>query len=101
MINDTNKFTEIFTDLLSETQLSNFQFSKLIGVDHKRIKAYISGGIPTTETIAKICDYFKCSMDYLTGLSNEFNYKNMKNGYSTSFFMTEYQKLLTINNTNH
>ena len=101
MINNNNKFTEIFTDLLSETQLSNFQFSKLIGVDHKRIKAYLLGSIPTTETLAKICDYFKCSMDYITGLTNEFSYTNMKSGYFISCFMPEYKKLLTYNKTNH
>lgn len=101
MINDTNKFTEIFSDLLSETQLSNYKFSKLIGVDHKRIKAYLLGSIPATETIAKICDYFKCSMDYITGLTEEFSYSNMKSGYNISSFMPEYQKLLTRNAMNH
>ncbi len=51
--------------------------------------------------MAKICDYFKCSMDYITGLTEEFSYSNMKSGYNISSFMPEYQKLLTRNAMNH
>ena len=96
-----NKFTEIFTDLFNETELSKSKFAKIIDVDHKRITSYLSGGLPTPLTAIKICNFFKCSIDYLVGLTEEYNYASIKNSYDFSCFFTEYQKLLNINKTNH
>ncbi len=96
-----NKFTEIFTDLFNETELSKSKFAKTIGIDHKRITAYLLGSIPTPQTIIKICDFFKCSIDYIVGLTEEFNYTSIKTEYNFDCFITEYQKLLNQNNTNH
>lgn len=96
-----NKFTEIFTDLFNETELSKSKFAKIIGVDHKRISSYLSGGLPTPQTAIKICDFFKCSVDYIVGLTEEFNYNSIKTNYDFSCFIIEYQKLLNVNKTNH
>lgn len=94
-------FTENFTDLFLETELTKTKFAKQIKIGHQKIQHYLDGEIPTTKTIAKICDYFNCSMDYITGLSNEFTYQNIKTGYITEKFMSEYQHLLILNSTNH
>lgn len=95
------KFTEIFNDLLIDSELTKTQFAKKINVSPSKINGYQNGLIPAPKTVAKICDYFGCSMDYITGLSNEISYPNMKNGYYPECFMVEYQKLLDINNTKH
>ncbi len=94
-------FTEIFTDLFLETSLNKTTFANQLGIGHSTIQKYMDGVIPSPKTVALICDYFNCSMDYITGLSDEFNYKNSKGGLDKQCFITEYQKLLEINKTNH
>lgn len=95
------KFTGIFTDLFEETELTKTKFANQLQIGHQKIQHYLDGEIPSPKTIAKICDYFGCSIDYITGLSNEFNYKNCKTGYDKNCFMAEYQNLLKLNSTNH
>ena len=95
------KFSEILNDLILDNELTKTQFAKKINVAPSKITGYLNGQIPAPKTVAKICDYFMCSMDFITGLSNEFCYPNIKNGYYPNCFMPEYQKLLTINNTIH
>ena len=94
-------FTEIFTDLFLEFLLNKTTFANQLGIGHSTIQKYMDGVIPSPKTVALICDYFNCSMDYITGLSDEFNYKNSKGGFDKQCFITEYQKLLEINKTNH
>ncbi len=94
-------FTEIFTDLFLGTELNKTKFANQLGIGHSTIQKYLNGVIPSPKTIAKICDYFNCSMDYIVGLTNDFNYKNSKDGIDSKCFIPEYQRLLTINSTNH
>ena len=94
-------FTEIFTDLFLGTELNKTKFANQLGIGHSTIQKYMDGVIPSPKTVALICDYFNCSMDYITGLSDEFNYKNSKGGIDSKCFIPEYQRLLTINSTNH
>ena len=95
------KFTEIFNDLLEESELTKTQFAREIKVSPSKINNYQKGQLPAPKTVAKICDYFGCSIDYITGLSDEFKYEKMINGYHPECFMTEYQKVLDLNNTRH
>ncbi len=95
------EFTEIFTELFLDTELTKTKFANAINIGHSKVQKYLNGEIPSPKTMAKICDYFKCSMDYITGLTEEFSYSNMKSGYNISSFMPEYQKLLTRNAMNH
>ena len=94
-------FKEIFTDLFLGTELNKTKFANQLGIGHSTIQKYLNGVIPSPKTIAKICDYFNCSMDYIVGLTNDFNYKNSKDGIDSKCFIPEYQRLLTINSTNH
>ena len=95
------KFTEIFTDLFIERELTKTSFANSIGIGHSKIQHYLNGEIPSPKTVAKICDFFKCSMDYISGLSESYTYPNIKNNYEISNFISEYQRLLKLNATNH
>jgi len=98
MLNITKRFvtfTENFTDLFIKTGASKTEFANNVGLN------YLNGTIPITSNVVKICDYFNCSIDFITGLSNDFNYPNLKKGFNQSCFYPEYERLLKLNHTNH
>ena len=94
-------FTENFTDLFLSTGLGKTKFANEVGLKHSQIEKYLQGTIPVTNSVVKICDYFNCSIDYITGLSNTFSYPNLNKGFCPSKFYPEYERLLKINHTNH
>ena len=104
MLNITKRFvtfTENFTDLFIKTGASKTEFANNVGLKHSQIEPYLNGTIPITSNVVKICDYFNCSIDFITGLSNDFNNPNLKKGFNQSCFYPEYERLLKLNHTNH
>ena len=103
IIENKNKciFTENFTDLFLSTGLGKTKFANSVGLKHSQIEKYLQGTIPVTNSVVKICDYFNCSIDYITGLSNTFSYPNLNKGFCPNKFYPEYERLLKLNNTNH
>lgn len=94
-------FTEIFSDLFQKENLTANMLANRIGISHTQIQNYLSGSVPTTPTMVKICKYFDCSMDYITGLAENKKYENLKHIYNAKCFYPEYEKLLKANNTSH
>ena len=95
------KFTEIFTDLFENKNLSKSEFARQVSIDHSQVTDYLNGSIPSTYTALKLCTYFQCSMDYLTGLSEKKIYPNLVQNIDSKKFMPEYERLLKENKTNH
>lgn len=98
---NTYVFTENFTDLFLSTGLGKTKFAGIVGLKHSQIEKYLQGTIPVTSSVVKICDYFNCSIDFITGLSNTFSYPNLNKGFCPNNFYPEYERLLKLNHTNH
>ena len=70
--NSDNLFAIRLKDLRIAEGLTVYQLSKRIGLSHTTIGNYEAGlNDPTSEAIKKLCLLFKCTSDYLIGLSDE------------------------------
>ena len=90
-----NKFQERLQDLLVENELSRLQLSKKIGISFETLNGYFNKGFyPELSVAIKIADYFDCSLQYLIGLTEDYQ-TNDKNDLS---FIDTIKKLLNENN---
>lgn len=90
-----NKFQERLQDLLVENELSRLQLSKKIGISFETLNGYFNKDFyPELSVAIKIADYFGCSLNYLMGLTEEFNCVD-KNNLS---FVETIKKLMKENN---
>lgn len=77
-----NEFQDRLHDLLLENNLSRLQLSKLIGISFETLNGYFNKNFyPELSVAIKITKHFNCSLDYLMGLSEDFN-NNDKNNLS-------------------
>ena len=75
-----NEFQERLQELLVEKDLSRLQLSKKIGISFETLNGYFNKNFYPELTIAiKISNYFKCSLDYLMGLSQDFTNQDKNN----------------------
>ena len=93
-------FNEVLEDLIIEKNLSLRQLAKESEVSAMCYSKYLNDSIPNVKNAVKIANYFKCSLDYLFGLSEE-RCCNFKNQYDISLFLERYNKVLTKNNITH
>ncbi len=69
-----NEFQERLQDLLSENELSRLQLSKRIGISFETLNGYFNKDFyPELSVAIKIANYFNCSLQYLCGLSEDYN----------------------------
>ena len=67
-------FQERLQELLIENDLSRLQLSKRIDISFETLNGYFNKDFyPELSIAIKIANYFKCSLDYLMGLSQDFN----------------------------
>ena len=67
-------FQERLQELLIENDLSILQLSKSIDISFETLNGYFNKDFyPELSIAIKIANYFKCSLDYLMGLSQDFN----------------------------
>lgn len=79
-----NDFQERLQELLSENNLSRLQLSKLLKISSTTINGYFNNNYyPKLEIAIAISKYFKCSLDFLFGLSDT---KKCHTNNSNSFF---------------
>ena len=89
-----NNFQERLQDLLIENELSRLQLAKRIGISSETINGYFNDNFyPKLSVAVKISKYFNCSLDYLMGLSEEYE-NHDKNNLS---FIDTLKKLLKAN----
>lgn len=89
-----NEFQERLQDLLIENNLSRLQLSKKIGISFETLNGYFNKDFyPEISIAVKIAKFFKCSLNYLLGLSDELK-NNDKNNLS---FSDTLKKLLKEN----
>lgn len=71
------KFAKRLEKLLSDSQISNKEFSKKLGLSHQQIINYTGGNsLPSIQRLLEIAEFFNVSTDYLLGLSNIKNYES-------------------------
>lgn len=89
-----NDFQDRLQDLLIENELSRLQLSKRIGISFETLNGYFNKDFyPELSVAIKISNYFKCSLDYLMGLSDNFE-NHDKNDLS---FIETIKKLMKEN----
>lgn len=90
-----NEFQERLQELLSYNNLNRLQLSQKINISSTTINDYFNKNYyPRIDIAIKIATYFNCSLDYLFGLSDEFNNKIENN----NTFFENFDKLIKINN---
>ncbi|MBQ7978086.1 MAG: helix-turn-helix domain-containing protein [Clostridia bacterium] len=95
-------FVERFRFLLSEKNMSTVDFKEKVGISTTQSGKYLAGYYePSLKNIIKICEYFKCSIDYIMGLDDIPNRFGNFNVPSVSKFLDRYNDLLIKNKTNH
>lgn len=60
-------FAQNLRKLMDENSLSNYQLAKDLDVHPSTVAYWLDGTAPRKKTLAKIADYFRVSVDYLTG----------------------------------
>lgn len=89
-----NEFQERLQDLLIEKSMSRLQLAKKINANPETINGYFNDNLyPEIKIAKRIADTFDCSLDYLLGVSENFNNKD-KNNLS---FIDTVKKLLKEN----
>ena len=64
-------FPQRLTELIKTNNVKVADMSKHLNISKKSIYNFMKGAIyPSTETLSKIADYFKVSIDYLVGRVN-------------------------------
>ena len=90
-----NEFQERLQDLLVENELSRLQLSKLVGISFETLNGYFNKDFyPELSVAVKLANHFKCSLDYLMGLSEEYN----NHDKNTLSFCETVKKLVKENN---
>lgn len=73
MNNNGNKFCERLKELRLENNLTQVQLSKKTGISQAGIAKWETGDrTPNVECLITLAKFFKCSIDYLVGLSDEY-----------------------------
>lgn len=66
-------FVEIFNDLLQECGLNRKQFAEQSGIPYTTVVGWTKlNRLPDYGALIKIADFFRCSIDYLTGREDEY-----------------------------
>ncbi len=94
-------FWEIFYDLCISKGLKPNPLGKQIGVSSSTITQWKQGSVPSGDTLAKIADYFDCSVDYLLGRTDNPNSHKLRSADGETSInnsdapkLDEHQKLL-------
>ena len=94
LLNKMNEFQERLQELLSENDLSRLKLSKNIGISFETLNGYFNKDFyPELSVSIKIATYFDCSLQYLMGLSKDYN-NGDKNNLS---FIETLKKLMKDN----
>ena len=71
-----SNFSETLSDLIVMHNLNSSILSKQLNIDRSTITKYLAKrSFPKLTYAIAIADYFGCSLDYLFGLTNEYNKK--------------------------
>ena len=67
-----SNLSENLKDLMEEAEINAPALAKATGIDSSTIFTFLRGdGLPYVDTLVTLADYFKCSTDYLLGLTDK------------------------------
>lgn len=84
----SNAFQSRITDLVEESGFNKTDLAKLMGVDYRSLSNALNYGIiPTPRILMRMADYFKISIKYLLGVTDDeyFNQSQTKSDFNTRF----------------
>lgn len=91
------KFKDILRDLIIDDGNKSLRaISKLINVSAFQLGRFLKGSMPNIDNAIKISNYFKVSIDYLFGLVNINNFKNL-GAKNMNVFVSRYETALKEN----
>lgn len=71
--------SENLKDLMAEAEIKVSALAQITGIDSSTILTLLRGdGLPYVDTLVKLADYFKCSTDYLLGLTDQLSEEEFK-----------------------
>lgn len=83
IINGYKMFIDIFNDLLDERNLNRKQFAEQSGIPYTTVIGWTNlNRLPDYSALLKISDFFQCSVDYLVGRQNYYDYTPPTNSLS-------------------
>lgn len=93
-------FSEILKELIEDKGLSLRKLAAASNVSAVQYGKYLKGAYPNIDVAVRIANYFKCSLDYLFGISDVNKYEG-EMCYNLSYFVEKYEKLLKENKITH
>lgn len=74
-----SNLSENLKDLMEEVEIKAPALARLTGIDASTILTLLRGdGLPYVDTLVTLADYFKCSTDYLLGLTDRLTEEEFK-----------------------
>lgn len=74
-----SNLSEALKDLMAEAEIKAPALAQVTGIDSSTILTLLRGdGLPYVDTLVKLADYFKCSTDYLLGLTDQLSEEEFK-----------------------
>lgn len=74
-----SNLSESLKDLMEEAEINAPALAKATGIDSSTILTFLRGdGLPYVDTLVTLADYFKCSTDYLLGLTDKLSEEEFK-----------------------
>ena len=95
-MDNLSNFAERIVELKEEHDLSNLQFEKICGCKNQSISSWLTKGVyPKLINLMRLSDYFKCSIDYILGLTDN---KTLTRRENPIPFLDRISELLVKNN---
>lgn len=93
------KFHKVLKELMLENEIDIQTLAEKIGMNKGSIYHYFKNDtLPDIDYAIKICDFFGCSIDYILGLSEQFEIEGKK---TDKTFIEIYEHLLINNHTSN
>ena len=74
-----SNLSESLKELMEEAEINAPALADATGIDSSTILTFLRGdGLPYVDTLVTLADYFKCSTDYLLGLTDKFSEEEFK-----------------------
>lgn len=95
-MNILSKLSDTLNELMLLNGLNEKTLAEKSGIPIACISSYVRGlQLPYIDTLIKLADYFKCSVDYLLGITDKLCEKDY---YYNSSFAQRFNELLKANN---
>ena len=94
-------FVETINNLLKSNNLTLRELEQKVDISSSQLSKYVSGNFePSLKNAITICEFFRCSLDYLMGLDKTPNRFGLLQKENVGLFNERFYSLLASNNTN-